>query len=96
MTVYAVAQISITHRDAYNRYQARFMEVFGRFNGRVLAADESPKVVEGSWEREKIILLSFPDEGSFQEWMLSPDYQTISADRKAGSNGVVLLVKGLG
>ena len=95
MTVYAIAQIAITNRDAYNKYQARFMDVFGQFKGRVLAADESPQIVEGSWEQEKVILMSFPDELAFQEWALSPDYQAISKDRKAGSNGVVLLVKGL-
>lgn len=95
MTVYAVAQISITNRDAYNRYQVRFMDVFGRFKGRLLAADANPQVVEGPWDREKVILMSFPDERSFQEWALSPDYQAISKDRKAGSDGVVLLVKGL-
>ena len=95
MTVYAVAQISITNRDAYNKYQARFMDVFGRFKGSLLAADEGPQVVEGSWDRQKVVLMSFPDEHAFQEWALSPDYQTISKDRKAGSNGTVLLVKGL-
>ena len=42
MTVYALAQISITDRAAYDRYQARFMEVFLRFRGRLLAADEAP------------------------------------------------------
>jgi uncharacterized protein (DUF1330 family) len=95
MTVYAIAQISITDQDSYNRYQARFMEVFGRFKGRLLAADASPQVVEGPWDREKVILMSFPDEQSFQEWAHSPAYQEISIDRKAGSNGVVLLAKGL-
>jgi uncharacterized protein (DUF1330 family) len=96
MTVYAVAQISITNPDAYNKYQARFMEVFGKFKGRLLAVDTKPQVVEGSWDKQKIVLMSFPDEASYQEWALSPDYQTISQDRKAGSNAVVLLVKGLG
>jgi uncharacterized protein (DUF1330 family) len=51
--------------------------------------------VDGSWDRQKIVLMSFPDERAFQEWALSPEYQTISKDRKAGSNGTVLLVKGL-
>jgi uncharacterized protein (DUF1330 family) len=41
MTVYALAQISITDREAYDRYQARFMEVFMKFNGRLLAADSA-------------------------------------------------------
>jgi len=95
MTVYAVAQISITDRDAYNRYQARFMEVFNRFNGRLLAVDETPQVLEGAWDRQKIIMMSFPDEATFRDWMQSPAYQEISKDRLAGSNGVVLLVKGI-
>jgi uncharacterized protein (DUF1330 family) len=95
MPVYAIAQISITNRDAYDRYQARFMEVFRRFKGRLLAADEEPRVVEGEWDRQKLILMSFPDADAFREWALSPDYQAISKDRKAGSDGVVLLVKGI-
>lgn len=95
MTVYAIAQISITNLDSYNRYQSRFMEVFGRFTGTLLAADPDPQVVEGSWDREKVILMSFPDEHSFQEWAQSPDYQEISIDRKFGSDGIVLLAKGL-
>ncbi|MDT5279849.1 MAG: hypothetical protein QOJ20_1044 [Mycobacterium sp.] len=48
MTVYAIAALKFTDRDAYNRYQAAFMDVFQRYAGTVLAADEAPQVVEGS------------------------------------------------
>jgi uncharacterized protein (DUF1330 family) len=95
MTVYAIAQLTITDRAAYNRYQSRFMSVMNRYKGRVLAADEHPQVVEGQWDREKLVLLSFPDEAAFREWADSPDYQEIAKDRKAGSTAVVLLVKGI-
>jgi len=95
MTVYAIAQLTITDRAAYNRYQSRFMSVMSRYKGRVLAADEHPQVVEGQWDREKLVLLSFPDEAAFREWADSPDYQEIAKDRKAGSTAVVLLVKGI-
>lgn len=94
--VYAIAQLTITDRPAYDRYQARFMGVMRRFQGRVLAADEHPQVVEGRWDREKVVLLSFPDETAFREWSESPEYQEIAKDRKAGSTAVVLLVKGIG
>ena len=96
MSVYAIAQLKITDRAAYDRYQAKFMGVMKRFQGRVLAADESPKVIEGSWDRDKVVVLSFPDETSFREWADSPEYQEISKDRKAGSEAVVLLVRGIG
>jgi uncharacterized protein (DUF1330 family) len=96
MSVYAIAQLKISDRAAYDRYQAKFMGVMKRFHGRVLAADECPKVIEGSWDRDKVVLLSFPDEAAFREWAGSPEYQEISKDRKAGSEAVVLLVKGIG
>jgi uncharacterized protein (DUF1330 family) len=95
MTVYAIAQLKFTDRDAYNRYQAAFMEVFQRYAGTLLAADEAPRVIEGDWDREKVVLMSFPDEAAFREWSESPDYQRISEDRRAGADTVVLLVQAI-
>ena len=95
MTVYAIAQLRFTDRAAYDRYQARFLDVFKRFKGSLLAADEHPQVIEGSWEREKLVLMSFPSEDDFREWADSKDYREISSDRTAGSDAVVLLVKAI-
>lgn len=95
MTVYAVVQLKFTNRDAYAHYQSRFMEVMRQFKGRLLAADEAPQVLEGSWDRDKVVLMSFPDEAAFREWAFSPQYQEISKDRKAGAEAIVLLVQGL-
>lgn len=96
VTVYAIAQLRFTDRAAYDRYQARFMEVFRRHPGTLLAADESPKVVEGRWDRDKVVLMSFPDQAAFDGWAQSAEYQEISKDRLAGADTVVLLVRGLG
>jgi uncharacterized protein (DUF1330 family) len=95
VTVYAIAQLKFTDRAAYDRYQARFIEVFRRHPGTLLAADESPQVVEGRWDREKVVLMSFPDVAAFDGWAQSPEYQEISKDRQAGADSVVLLVRGL-
>ena len=95
MTVYAIAQLRFTDRAAYDRYQMRFMEVFSQYRGTLLAADEHPQVVEGRWDREKVVLMSFPDEAEFRSWSDSARYQEISKDREAGADTVVLLVRGL-
>jgi len=95
MTVYALAQLRITDRVAYDRYRAKFPAVFSRFGGRVLAADERPQVVEGDWDRHKAVLMEFPDEAAFRAFADSPEYQEISRDRVAGSEAVVLLLQGL-
>jgi uncharacterized protein (DUF1330 family) len=95
VTVYAIAQLRFKDRAAYDRYQARFMEVFRSHPGTLLAADEAPQVVEGQWDREKLVLMSFPDEAAFRGWAQSPEYQDISKDRLAGADSLVLLAKGL-
>jgi len=93
--VYAIAQLKITDRATYNRYQERFMSVMRKFKGRLLAADEHPQVIEGQWDREKVVLLEFPDEPAFREWAESPEYLEIAKDRKAGSDAVILLAGGI-
>jgi uncharacterized protein (DUF1330 family) len=95
MPVYAIAQLKITDRAVYQRYQSKFLGVLSRFKGQLLAADEKPRILEGAWDREKVVLLSFPDEASFREWESSPDYQEIARDRKAGADAAVLLVQGV-
>lgn len=95
MTVYAIAQLRFTDRAAYDRYQARFLDVFARYSGTLLAADESPRVLEGHADCQKVVLMSFPDEQSFRAWSGSAEYQEISKDRRAGADSVVMLVDGL-
>ena len=75
MTVYAIAMFSIGDPGAYERYQARFMGVMNRYEGQLLAADKHPVVVEGSWDLEKLVLLSFPNEADFREFAESKEYE---------------------
>jgi uncharacterized protein (DUF1330 family) len=94
MTVYVIVQLKMTDRAAYDRYQARFFDVFKQFSGRLLSADEKPAIVEGAWDRDKLVLMSFPDEAAFHTWADSPEYLEISKDRTAGAEAIVLLAKG--
>ena len=96
MTVYAIVQLKMTDRAAYDRYQARFFDVFKKFSGRLLSADDNPAVLEGAWDRDRVVLMSFPDEAAFHAWANSPEYLEIAKDRHAGTDGIVLLAKGFG
>jgi uncharacterized protein (DUF1330 family) len=96
MTVYAIVQLKMTDRAAYDRYQARFFDVFKKFSGRLLSADDNPAVLEGAWDRDRVVLMSFPDKAAFHAWANSPEYLEIAKDRQAGTDGIVLLAKGFG
>ena len=94
MTVYSVALITIKDRVTYKRYQRNFGAVFQKFQGKVLAMKDKPRVVEGEWIGDKVVIMQFPDEESFEAWRLSPEYREIVGDRFASTEGPVLLVDG--
>jgi uncharacterized protein (DUF1330 family) len=95
MTVYVIAQLKFTDEARYRKYQARFFDVFKNSGGRLLAADEKPAVLEGEWQRDKVVVMSFPEEQQARAFLDSPGYQEISKDRIAGADTVALLVRGL-
>ncbi|MDX6277479.1 MAG: hypothetical protein QOJ72_1607 [Nocardioidaceae bacterium] len=94
MSVIALAQLTITDPDVYGRYSDRFAEVFGQFNGELLAADDNPRELEGTYPYDKAVLLRFATLEDFTDWATSPAYLEISRDRHAGAISVVVLLRG--
>lgn len=94
MPVYMIAQLTIHNRELFDEYLSGLFGIWGRFRGRVLAADDDPVVVEGHWDGNRAVLLEFPDEAAFREWYDSADYQKIVKLRHASANGTLLLAKG--
>lgn len=95
MPVYFVAQITIHDRDGYSQYEAGFLPVFEKFNGRLLAVDESPDVVEGTWNCTRTVLIEFPDRDDAMAWAESAEYKEIAKHRWAASTANVALLKSL-
>jgi uncharacterized protein (DUF1330 family) len=90
MSVLILAQLRFKDRGRYDRYQARFADVFRKFRGRVVAADEHPRLLEGHDGPDKVVILEFPDEAAASEFQNSAEYREISIDRKAGADALVL------
>jgi uncharacterized protein (DUF1330 family) len=44
----------------------------------VLAADEHPAILEGKFDHDKVVVLSFASETDCHEFADSPDYQEIA------------------
>jgi uncharacterized protein (DUF1330 family) len=94
MSTYVLAQLSIHDRARYDRYAAEFMRVLAPFEGRLLAADEVPEVLEGEWPHQKVVLIEFRDRDEALRWANSPEYRTIAVDREGSTVATVLLVSG--
>lgn len=93
MAVYIIAEFYIHTREAYDRYDALFMDVFDKFDGEMLSVDEEPTVLEGDWESTRSVLIKFPSEQSARAWMQSEAYGAIVSHRLEGSTGRARMVK---
>lgn len=95
MSVYAVALITIHDRDGYGTYERGFMDIFNRYAGRLVAADEAPEVLEGQWPWTRTVVIEFPDHTSLEAWYHSADYQALAQHRFRAADAAIAVVKGL-
>ena len=95
MTVYAVALLSIHDREEYAKYEAGFMDIFARHEGKLLSVDEAPDVLEGDWPHTRTVLIEFPSAQAMDDWYRSDDYQALAQHRFNASNGSIVRVQGL-
>jgi uncharacterized protein (DUF1330 family) len=96
MSCYFLAQINIHNEAEYAQYLAGADEIFSKFNGRYLAVDDCPKVLEGRWDHSRVVLIEFPDEAELKRWYDSPEYQELLKHRLAAAACDTVLVKGIG
>lgn len=94
MSCYFVAQIQIQDEEEYNKYLSGADEVFRRYNGKYLAVDEDPTVLEGEWTYGRMVIIEFPDQIEFQHWYQSPEYKEILRYRQKAAKCDTLLVNG--
>ena len=95
MSVYIIARFNIHDRSEYDKYSAGFLEVFEKFDGKMLSIDEDPMVLAGAWDDTRSVIIEFPSKESALTWMNSDDYQAIAKHRNAGSIVNSILVNAL-
>ncbi len=92
MSCYFLAQITIRDREGYQKYLDGFDEIFGRYKGIVVAVDEHPTVLEGSWPFSRTVLIRFPDEAEARRWYDSPEYRELVKHRHGSSEANIVLI----
>jgi uncharacterized protein (DUF1330 family) len=95
MSCYFVAQIQIHDKDEYQKYLDGVDQVFSKFNGKYLAVDRNPEVLEGNWSYSRVVIIQFPNEKELRSWYESPEYQILVQHRLKAAKCDTLLIKGL-
>jgi uncharacterized protein (DUF1330 family) len=95
MPVYFYANIRVKDEAEYEKYLARVDEVFEKYKGEYLVVDESPELLEGSWDFTKSVLIKFESREEFRRWYYSEEYQQILKYRLRGADSDVVLLHGI-
>ena len=94
MSCYFIAKITIHDRELYAKYESGFDEIFPRYDGKVVAVDDSPVPLEGSPSCTRVVVIRFPSEAEARRWYDSPEYRALAAHRWRASDAEALLVHG--
>jgi uncharacterized protein (DUF1330 family) len=94
MSSYMIALIDIHDRARYDRYLAGFDAVFEKYNGRVVAVEEQPRLLEGTWPARRTVMIRFPSDEEARRWYDSPEYGELMRHRHAAAVSNIVLVTG--
>jgi len=94
MSYYFVTSIKIKDNEGYHNYIDKADEVFAKFNGKYLAVDDNPKVIEGKWNYTRAVIIEFKSKSDFEKWYYSKEYQEILNYRLNNSDCDTILIKG--
>jgi uncharacterized protein (DUF1330 family) len=89
---FVIVQIEVRDSEGYGQYGlANHLEIFDKFSGKLVAADDDVQVVEGSWPFTRTVVVEFPSKELARAWYESDEYQAVVGlrHRSATSNLVI-------
>lgn len=96
MSAYVIYhQLEVTDSDAWEEYRSKVRELLAGFDGRVIAAEPNPKVLEGEWTGTRNVLIEFPDMEAVERWHSSDEYKPLLDLRQGAARGTVIAVNGV-
>ena len=95
MSSYFIALIDIHDSQRYQQYLDGFDEIFEKYQGKVLAVEDNPRILEGDWPAGRTVVIRFPNDEELRKWYDSDEYQTLAKRRKEASiaNIAIITVK---
>ena len=94
MAAYFLALLDVHDREGYQRYLDGAGAALALHQGRVLAVEEEPTVLEGEWPAQRTVLIEFPSTAHLEAWYRSPEYRSIAPFRHAAATGTTAAIRG--
>jgi uncharacterized protein (DUF1330 family) len=79
----------------YEDYRKMVLPTITAYGGRFIARGGKTEVLEGPWQRNRVVILEFPTFDQARAWWASDEYAEAKALRQATSDGTLVLIEGV-
>lgn len=94
MTAYYIGEHDIHDQVAFTEYLEAVIPLIERHGGHYLTKTGSHEVLEGHWQPNRVVIVSFPDMVALKSWYQAPDYQPLIAKRQLAARDVMIAIDG--
>ena len=94
MPAYVIVNVNTSDPEKYEDYKKMAQETVTKFGGRYLVRGGAMKVLEGSWNPTRIVVLEFDSYERANAWWHSEEYAPAKELRQSLSTTDLLVVDG--
>ena len=95
MSGYLIAQLNMTDKENFKLYAESVPESVKKFGGKYLVRAGEFKSVQGKWDFTRNVIIEFPTYEKALEWYNSDLYKPLKELRQKGSEGNIIIIKGI-
>ncbi len=93
MPGYVVANYTINDPEAFQKYPPAVGPTIAQYGGRLLAADQTVRAIEGS-PRAVLVIIEFESVAAAQRWYDSPENTAVKGLRTSTTDGWLAIADG--
>ena len=95
MSAYVLVDCDVTDPMRYEEYRKLAPAAIAKYGGRYLVRGGATKVLEGTWQPKRVVVLEFPDVAAAQRFYDSPEYRAARTVRADAATMNLVVVEGI-
>lgn len=94
MSAYLVLDFAIHDLRGFMEYADNVPAFLAKHGGRYIVKGVTPKVMEGGWSPERMVILEFPSGRHAEDFLADPEFQALKDVRLRTTDSKLVLVEG--
>ena len=91
---YVLLQVNVNDPEVFKKYPELSEKIISKFGGKYLFRGGEFKVLEGSWDFKRNVLLEFENISKAREWYYSSEYQEALKIRSNSATSNLIIIEG--